>query len=257
MPLVTTADHDHVRLVTLVRPEARNALSTAVLGELADALQEALADPAVGVLVLTGADGHFSAGADVREDLDRDGHVRRLDLLSTVYEALVTSTIPTVAAVQGACVGGGAEIAMACDLRVADHTARFRFPGAALGVPIGPAKLIGLVGLGTAKDLVLTSRTIDAAEAHRVGLVQRLVDPAPDGAGAVPAALEVAATIAGQHADAIRTVKARFLAWSGTADRLAAENDQLRALAEAGGDYGALTMPDPKRLAPWGVVPPR
>lgn len=241
MSLVEVERSGHVAVVVLNRPAVRNAMSTALLGELLEALGDVLRDSAVRAVVLTGSGGSFSAGADLREDLDHAGQVRRMELFGQVYEAVGTSPTVTIAALAGHCVGGGAEVAAACDLRVADPTARFRFPGAALGIPVGAAKLVGLVGLGTAKDLVLTSRTIDAGEAHRIGLVQRLTEPgeALDGARAV------AAAVAGQHPDAVAHLKRQFARFSGLGDRLHVENDGLRALAEAGGDYGALTMPDP------------
>lgn len=237
-------EHDaHTRLLRLARPEVRNAMSTALLAVLLDALADALADAEVRVVVLCGAGGTFSAGADLREELGHDGQVRRMDLFGQVYEAVGTSPKVTIAAVEGHCVGGGAEVAAACDLRVADTSAAFRFPGAALGFPVGAAKLVGLVGLGAAKDLVLTSRTVTAGEAYRVGLVQRLVEPGR----AVEEALAVAAVIATHHPDAVAHLKRMFERFSGLGDRIAAENDALHALAEAGGDYAALTMPDPKR----------
>lgn len=241
MTLVIQADHGAVRHLTLSRPQARNALDTALLGELLDALSAAVADPGVRAIVLSGAGGAFSAGADLREALDAAGRVRRSDLFGALYEAVGTCPLPVVAAVDGPCVGGGAELAAACDLRVAEPAAAFRFPGAALGIPVGPAKLVGLLGLGAAKDLVLTSRTVGAQEAARIGLVQRLV-PAGEG---VPAALEVAATIAGNPADAVRYLKRQFDRFSGLGDRIAAENDALHAHAEAGGDFAALTAPKP------------
>lgn len=228
-------DDGAVRVVVLERPEARNAMDTRLLGQLLDALSDVVADPESSVVVVTGAAGAFSAGADVREPLDREGHVRRTDLFGAVYEAVATCPLPTIAAIEGACVGGGAEVAAACDLRVASASARFRFPGAALGFPVGAAKLVGLVGLGTAKDLVLTSRTVDADEAQRLGLVQRV---APDGA-ALDLALEVAAGLAAQHPQAVRFLKRAFDRFSGLRDRIAAENDALHALAEAGGDFAA------------------
>lgn len=247
MDLVTTSDHDAVRVLTLRRPDARNAMSTALLAELLDAVGDAVASAGVRVLVLTGAAGHFSAGADVREPLDHAGKVRRMDLFGQVYEAVGTCPKPTVAAVAGACVGGGVEVAAACDIRVADPSARFRFPGAALGFPVGAAKLVGLVGLGAAKDLVLTSRTFDLDEALRLGFVQRAA--ASD--AALELGIEVAQQIAGQHEDAVAFLKRQFDRFSGLGDRIAAENDGLHALAEAGGDYTALTMADPKHVGSW------
>jgi enoyl-CoA hydratase/carnithine racemase len=235
----------HVRILTMTRPQARNAMDTAMLAALLDGVGDAVADADTRVILLTGVTGHFSAGADVKEGLDHEGTVRRMDLFCEVYEAIGTSPKPTVAAISGSCVGGGVEVAAACDLRVCDQTARFRFPGAALGFPVGAAKLVGLVGLGTAKDLVLTSRTFDADEALRVGFVQELAEDA------FAAALARAEAIAGNHPDAVAWLKRQFATFSGLGDRIGAENDALHAHAESGGDYAALTMEDPKKVGGW------
>lgn len=251
VPLVTADDEGAVRVLALRRPEARNAMSTAVLAALLDAVADAVGDPDVRVVVLTGSGGSFSAGADLREELDHHGRVRRMDLFCQVYEAVGTCPKPTVAAVEGACVGGGVEVAAACDVRVADATAAFRFPGAALGIPVGAAKLVGLVGLGAAKDLVLTSRTFDVDEALRIGFVQRL---APAGS-ALRVGLEVAGQIARNHPDAVAHLKRLFARFAALGDRIAVENDALHGLTEADGDYAALTMPDPKRTAGWPAPP--
>lgn len=231
------------------RPEARNAMSTALLARLLDAVAEAVAEEQVAAVVLAGDAGHFSAGADVKEPLDAPGHVRRMELFGQVYEALATSPKATVAAIRGVCIGGGAEVAAATDVRVGAPDATFRFPGAALGYPVGAAKLVGLVGLGQAKDLVLTSRTIDVAEAHRLGIVQRLAGPDP-----LAAALEVAHAIAANDPHTVTYLKAQFDRFSGLGDRVAAENDALHALAEAGGDYTALTAPNPKTTSGWSAT---
>jgi enoyl-CoA hydratase/carnithine racemase len=241
MEPVRRHDVGQVRVLTLARPAARNAMSSALLAALLDALAEAVADGDVRVVVLTGEGGHFSAGADLREELDHPARVRRMELFGAVYQAVGTCPKPTIAAVSGACVGGGAEAAAACDLRVADRTARFRFPGAALGFPVGAAKLVGLVGLGNAKDLVLTARTVDAQEAQRLGLVQRLV-----GADPLAAAVRVGTDIAGNSAAAVAHLKRQFDRFSGLGDRIAAEADDAHALAEADGDFAALTMRNPR-----------
>lgn len=228
-------------VLTFNRPDARNAMNTALLEQLLDALAEAAADENVPAVVFTGAGGVFSAGADLREELDHDASVRRMDLFCQVYEAVATFPKPTVAAIEGHCVGGGIEVAAAADLRVADPTASFRFPGATLGIAVGAAKVIGLVGLGAAKDLVLTSRTFGTDEAWRLGFVQRIAEPG----AALPAALAVVAEITANNPAAVSYLRRQFLAFTGVADRIAAENDVLLALAEAGGDYGAVTMPNP------------
>lgn len=237
MTTVAVADEGRVRTIRLERPEVRNAMNTQLLGELLDAIADAAAAEHVRAIVITGAGTSFSAGADLKEPLDQGGAARRMELIAEVFEAVATSATPTVAAIAGHCVGGGAEVAAACDIRVADATASFRFPGAALGYPAGAAKLVGLVGLGAAKDLVLTSRTIYAEEAARVGFVQHLV---ADGR-ALAAARDVATQIAANDPNAVAYLKRLFASFSGLPDRVAVENDALRGLAASGGDWSAIT----------------
>lgn len=254
MTSVLLADHPApadrvVRVLTMSRPEARNAMDTPMLARLVDALADAVAEEAVAAIVLAGDAGHFSAGADLKEPLDLPGQVRRMELFGAVYEAVATCPKATVAAIGGACVGGGAEVAAAADIRVAGPDAVFRFPGAAMGIPVGAAKLVGLVGLGQAKDLVLTGRTIDVADAHRLGLVQRLAEGDP-----LPLAIEVAQAVAAGNLHAVSYLKAQFDRFSGLGDRVLAENDAIHALAEADGDYTALTAPNPKTTSGWSAT---
>ena len=115
-----------------------------------------------------------------------------MQLFADVYDQIVAFPKPTIAVCHGDVVGGGAEIAIACDMRVGGSNLRMRFPGAALGVPVGPARLVTLCGLAAAKYLLFSSRTIGADEALRLGLVNR-VAPA---AGTEEAALELAAEVA-------------------------------------------------------------
>ncbi|MGH2987034.1 MAG: enoyl-CoA hydratase/isomerase family protein, partial [Solirubrobacterales bacterium] len=120
---------DGVALLQLDRPEARNAINTRMLDELVAHLATARADESVRALVVSSTDHMgLSAGADVREQLDQDGRVERMQLFSQVYDELTAFPKPTVAACHGACVGGGAEIAVACDLRVGGSNLRLRFP---------------------------------------------------------------------------------------------------------------------------------
>lgn len=232
---VTRSHVGAVCVLTLDR-DARNALDSRTLASLLDALADAVESPGARTVVIAGGPA-FSVGADLREDLDEAGQVRRFELFGQVFEAVATCPLPTVAAIAGHCIGGGAEIAAACDLRVADSTATFRFPGAAMGVPVGAAKLVSLVGLGHARDLLLTTRTIDAAQAQRIGLIQRVVEPGE----ARSAALDVAGQIAAHDPEAVAYLRRQLARFSGVHDHVAAENDAILALAEAGGDYGALT----------------
>ena len=150
-----------------------------MLVEMLEHLAVARTDEAVRVLVFSSADHMgFSAGADVKEELDEEGKVRRMQLFADVYDQIVAFPKPTIAICHGDVVGGGAEIAVACDMRVGGSNLRMRFPGAALGVPVGPARLVTLCGLATAKYLLLSSRTVGADEALRLGLVNRVAPAA-------------------------------------------------------------------------------
>jgi enoyl-CoA hydratase/carnithine racemase len=223
-------DEGYLLRVTLDRPEARNAMDTALLAALVEVLDDAARDAELRGLLLQGAGGHFSAGADVREVTD-DGGRRRMELFTLVYEQLTTLPAPTAAAVEGYAVGGGAEAAAACDVRVAGAGASFRFPGAIHGIPVGVARTVGLVGLGTAKDWVLSSRDIGADEAAAAGFVQRV---ASDGESEA-VAREWLAQVATRDVPTVRLLKRLFNeASGGLRDRVAFENDALRTQVETG-----------------------
>jgi enoyl-CoA hydratase len=235
-----------VRVLRMHRPSARNAMDTGLLAVLVDALEDAAGDPELRGLLLAGSGGVFSAGADVREPLG-DGGRRRMELFTAVYERLTLFPVPTAAAVEGPAVGGGAELAAACDLRVAAGSATFRFPGAIYGIPVGVARTIGQVGLSVAKDWVLSSRDVTAREAEGRGFVQRLV---PDGE-AEAAALEWLTQVAGRNPATVALLKQLFNDQSGLRDRVAYENDALRSQAETG------TLPDLGADLPRTVRPRR
>ena len=213
---------DGVALVRLDRPGARNAINTPMLEELLAHLDAAHDDEAVRALVLSSSDHMgLSAGADVREQLDEAGRVRRMELFALLYDELTGYPKPTVVACHGACVGGGAEIAVACDLRVAGSNLRLRFPGAALGVPVGPARLVSLCGLSVAKYLLLTAKEIGVDDAHRWGLVHK-VAPAP---ATEDAALQLAAQVAEHPPEAVARLKRMLHDWDGVEDRSRAEGE--------------------------------
>jgi enoyl-CoA hydratase/carnithine racemase len=221
---LTTYDVDEggIALLRLDRREARNAINTAMLDELLGHLASAREDEAVRVLVVSSTDHMaLSAGADVREDLDADGRVRRMELFARLYDELTGFPKPTVAACHGACVGGGAEIAAACDLRVGGSNLRLRFPGAALGVPVGPARLVSLCGLAVAKYLLLTGKDVDADMAYRWGLVHR-VAPAP---ATDEAARSLAAAVARHPPAAVARLKRMLHDWDGVEDRSRLEGE--------------------------------
>ncbi len=222
MQLTTSyvVDEQGVALLRLDRPKSRNAINTQMLLELIEHIAVARADEAVRALVFSSADHlGLSAGADVREEMDAEGKVRRMQLFADLYDAVVAFPKPTIAACHGDVVGGGAEIAIACDMRVGGANLRMRFPGAALGVPVGPARLVTLCGLAAAKYLLLSSRTIGADEALRIGLVNR-VAPA---AATEESALELAASVAAHPPEAVAQLKRMLHEWDDVIGRSAQE----------------------------------
>jgi enoyl-CoA hydratase/carnithine racemase len=214
-------DEHGVALLRLEREQARNAINTPMLEEMLGHLSAAREDEAVRVLVISSNDHlGLSAGADIRENLaDDEARVRRMQLFADLYDEIVSFPKPTVAACHGSVVGGGAEVAVACDLRVAGGNLRMKFPGAELGVPVGPARLVTLCGLSTAKYLLLTSRNISADEALRMGLVHR-VAPA---ARTEEAALKLAAEVASHPAESVARIKQMLQRWDGVVERSADE----------------------------------
>ena len=209
-----------IAVLRLKRPESRNAINTQMLAEMLEHLGVARGDGSVRVLVFSSTDHMgFSAGADVREEMDEQGKVRRMELFADLYDAITAFPKPTIAACHGDVVGGGAEIAVACDMRVGGSNLRMRFPGAALGVPVGPARLVTLCGLATAKYLLLSSRTVGADEALRLGLVNRV---APAG-GTEEAALELAAEVAAHPPEAVARIKRMLHEWDAVEERSRAE----------------------------------
>ncbi len=157
----------------------------------------------------------LSAGADVKEDLDKAGAIRKMELFAQLYDEVVGFPQPTIAACHGACVGGGAEIAVACDLRIGGSNMRLRFPGAALGVPVGPARLVSLCGLSVAKYCLLTSKEINADLAFRWGLIHK-VAPA---AATEEASLTLASHMATMPPESLRRMKGMLHSWDDVVGR--------------------------------------
>ena len=220
---VTTYDVDGgIALLRLDRPESRNAMNTQMLEEMLGHLASARDDDDVRVLVLSSTDHMgLSAGADVREQLGAEGQVRRMELFAQLYDELTGFPNPTVAACHGSCVGGGAAIAVACDLRVGGSNLRLRFPGGALGVPVGPARLATLCGLAVAKYLLLTAKEVSAEDALRWGLVHR-VAPA---AATEEQALNLARAVAEHPPEAVARLKRMLHDWDGVEGRSRAEGE--------------------------------
>jgi enoyl-CoA hydratase len=168
-----------VALLTLDRPEVRNAINLAMVEEIHDALTDLAAREDVLALVLTGAGTKaFASGADIAELLERTQKDALLAINSSLFRRIEEFPRPTIAAVRGYALGGGCELALACDIRVAGETARFGQPEVSLGILPGAGatyRLPRLVGTGRARELIFTGRAIDAREAERIGLVNRVV----------------------------------------------------------------------------------
>ncbi|MGH7588247.1 MAG: enoyl-CoA hydratase/isomerase family protein [Gemmatimonadota bacterium] len=170
---------DGVRILTIDRQEKRNALNQAVRTALSKALAEAEADPAVRVVVFTGAgDQAFVAGADVSEFAGRTPIEQREAMRGGLFDDVWNFPKPTIAMVNGYCLGGGCELALACDLRIGADSAKLGQPEVRLGIiPGGGAtqRLPRLVGYGKALQLVLTGEIVDAVSAYEIGLLDEIV----------------------------------------------------------------------------------
>jgi len=185
---------DRIATLTVNRPDKLNALNDRVIEELGDAIDAVRADPDVGGVILTGAGRAFVAGADIAQ-LESHGAVSAKTLAmrgQDVFRRFETSPKPTIAAVNGFALGGGCELAMACHLRIASDAAKFGQPEVKLGLVPGyggTQRLTRLVGKGRALQLLLTGEMIDAVEAYRIGLVNRIV-PAAELLGAATGTLQ-------------------------------------------------------------------
>lgn len=220
-----------IEVLRLDRPEVRNALDSAALAEIEAALADLAGDEGLRVLVFsTTSDKALCAGADVGEQLDHAAGVARMEAFARFYAAVEAFPAPTIAVCVGNVVGAGAELVAGCDLRVGAENLKLAWPGARLGVPVGPARLAPLVGVATAKDLILTGRVIGMEEARALGLLHRTA-PA---AAAEAAAIELARELAAHPAGGLRRLKALFRELDGMPDRVARENDGLVAWQRTG-----------------------
>ena len=195
-------------LVTINRPEKHNAISLATLRELQQAVAEAGASETVKVITLTGAGGRsFASGSDLAEVLDRDLQKALEPIVQGLADQLERTPKPTIAAIDGICMGGGLEVALGCDLRIATQRSRFATPEGKLGIIPGggaTARLPRLVGKGWAMEMMLMGEPIDAERALSIGLVTRLVE-AQD---LIPEARRMADHLAGFAPFVPRTMKA-------------------------------------------------
>jgi enoyl-CoA hydratase len=196
-----------VGIVTLNRPEALNALSTPLLDALADALEAWDADPSVRVMIVTGSDKAFAAGADIKEMAPKSfAEMHRENIFGRQFDRILRIRKPVIAAVAGFALGGGCELAMALDILIAADTAKFGQPEITLGVIPGlggSQRLVRAVGKAKAMELCLSGRMMDAAEALAAGLVARVV-PAAE---LMAEAMKLAGKIAAQSLPALMMVK--------------------------------------------------
>jgi len=173
-----------IATITLNRPEARNALDFAMRREILAALDEIETNPAARAVILTGAGGHFCAGGDVKTMRKRHTAAEgrgRVELLNRMVQRLVSFPLPTIAMVEGYAVGAGSNLALCCDLIVASDRAKFGEVFCKIGLAVdggGTWLLPRLIGMARAKELVFTGEIIDAAEAHRIGMINRVVPSA-------------------------------------------------------------------------------
>jgi enoyl-CoA hydratase/carnithine racemase len=230
---------DGIEVLRLDRPEVRNAMDTAMLGELDAALTALAADPDLRVLVFsTTSERAFCAGADVSEQLEHAAGVARMELFARLYAAVEAFPAPTIAVCVGNVVGAGAEVAVGCDLRVGGDNLKLVFPGAKLGVPVGPARLVPLVGLSKARELIFTGRVVDVDEADTLGLLARRGTAAE----AEGLALALAREIAAHPPAGLRHLKDLFREYEGTKYRVARENAEIVEFQRTGGGlpYGGV-----------------
>ncbi|HEV3231983.1 MAG TPA: crotonase/enoyl-CoA hydratase family protein [Candidatus Dormibacteraeota bacterium] len=222
-----------VALVTVNRPERRNAVDAATATALADAFRRFDADPGASVAVLTGAGGHFCAGADLRALSEGDS--RRLDDTGDgpMGPTRMRLSKPVIAAVEGYAVAGGLELVLWCDLRVAARDAVFGVFCRRFGVPLidlGTVRLPRLIGHSNAMDLILTGRGVSGDEALRMGLANRVVEPGE----AVAAALALAAELAALPQTCLRNDRLSALEQWGMDEDAAWRNELRRGLETIG-----------------------
>ena len=205
--LLSVERHGEVALVTLRRPEKRNALSIELRLELADAFQALSGDEGVGCVVLTGAGAAFCSGMDTTQFGGDVAHRRRLVDTSTVaFQAVGNCQRPIVAAVNGPAIAGGFALALLCDLRIASSSAVFGYPELPRGIPPSYAAARAVLPATVAQELCLTGRLVKAEEAQKLGIVREVVD-----GDVVPRGLELGARVAALPRRAVLETKRRTL----------------------------------------------
>lgn len=223
-----------IGMLGINNPDRRNAISLDMWQSAAEAIDAFAQDEAVRVLVVFGAGGKaFASGADIskfeeeRTGTDAARHYQQVS--GSVYEGLETFPKPTIAQISGYCIGGGLALALCCDMRFCDEGARFGVPAARLGIGYGPAsqkRLFDLVGPGYGTEMMFTGRQFDAAEAMRMGLVNRVLatEKLEDFVSDYSAQIAVNAPLSLATAKAVKTAIAR--------DRFAEQTDALQDMVE-------------------------
>lgn len=200
--------HDNLLIVSINRPESLNALNTAFFDEMDHFIANEAADPGLTAIVITGIGKAFVAGADIAEMVNKSSAEAEAFSLrgQNTFRGFSTITVPVIAAVNGFALGGGLELALACDFRIASGTAKFGQPEVSLGLIPGYAgtqRLPRLIGMGDALYMLLTGEMITAADALRMGLVQKVTEPDQ----LMAEVIRIAGVIASRGPDAIKAVK--------------------------------------------------
>ncbi|MHC4937010.1 MAG: enoyl-CoA hydratase/isomerase family protein [Planctomycetota bacterium] len=207
-PRILVERDGSIETLTLNRPDAMNALDREMVGALHAELDRLEVDRELTAVILTGSgEKAFVAGADIAELRARRAPEAFDRVNQHLFRRVAELPMPTIAAVRGFALGGGCELALSCDLRVASPSARFGQPEVGLGIIPGAGathRLARLVGLGRARELIFTGAIIDAAEAHRIGLVNHLSE---DEASLLDGARELAGRIARNATGAVRLAK--------------------------------------------------
>jgi enoyl-CoA hydratase len=223
MATVNVSSSNGVARLVIARPEVRNAIDASVREQFILHLDQLARDESIRALVIAGEGGKaFAAGADIAELRERTHKDAFFGLNAALFQKVEDFPRPTVAAIEGYALGGGMELALACDIRVAGRGAKLGFPEVSLGIfPAagGTWRLPRLVGLGRARELVFTGRTISADEAKEVGLVEHVVDEGR----ALARALELCAQIAKNSALAVQVAKSALNAAARGADPASVE----------------------------------
>jgi enoyl-CoA hydratase/carnithine racemase len=227
----------HVALLTLNRPKEMNALNCELMIEIRREMESCDRDDDVRVVVLTGAgERAFCAGVDLKERAamtEKQIMESRRVAVKPCYDVFRTISTPVIAAINGVAMGGGAELALACDIRLASPNARFAHPEIRWGmIPAAGAhqRIRNLVSLGVAKEIMLTGRSLEAEEAHRLGIYNHVYEPNR----LMPEALAMAAVIASHHPLAIRKSKRVLDDWAYDDAAFEAEYDASKACYEEG-----------------------